>query len=210
MTYKFICNNPFNRYRITESFVFNDNIFNETQIKDITEHCEKNKLKKGSIFNETSDQAVSEIRKSDVCFINKTNENYWIFDIFNKAINEINEYNYNFDLNGYQSIQYTRYESYENGMYNWHMDTCLGPIDQSCLNDQTRKLSVVMLLNEPGKDFEGGDFEINLGLESNPIKVPMRKGGVIFFPSFLIHRVKPVTSGVRKSLVIWVQGPKFK
>ncbi len=38
----------------------------------------------------------------------------------------------------------------------------------------------------------------------------MIKGRMIFFPSFLIHRVAPVTQGIRRSLVIWVTGPKFR
>jgi PKHD-type hydroxylase len=33
---------------------------------------------------------------------------------------------------------------------------------------------------------------------------------MIFFPSFMLHEVKPVTEGLRKSIVVWVEGPKFK
>ena len=63
---------------------------------------------------------------------------------------------------------------------------------------------MTMLLND---DFEGGDFEINL---STPNKVNVKKGMAIFFPSFVLHRVTPVTKGIRKSLVIWVEGPRWK
>ena len=75
---------------------------------------------------------------------------------------------------------------------------------------EIRKLSITMLLNEPGIDFEGGGFEINNGRESESLKVETKRGRIIAFPSFMIHRVAPVTKGTRKSLVVWVLGPKFK
>jgi PKHD-type hydroxylase len=74
------------------------------------------------------------------------------------------------------------------------------------LDAEPRKLSLTLLLND---DFEGGEFQVNDGKEEMAITVPMNKGRVVLFPSFMIHRVKPVTKGVRKSLVVWVLGPKF-
>jgi len=32
---------------------------------------------------------------------------------------------------------------------------------------------------------------------------------LLIFPSYLWHRVTPVTKGIRKSLVAWVIGPQF-
>jgi PKHD-type hydroxylase len=39
---------------------------------------------------------------------------------------------------------------------------------------------------------------------------PRERGVVIAFPSYVLHRVTPITSGTRKSVVIWITGPKFK
>ena len=75
--------------------------------------------------------------------------------------------------------------------------------------EDTRKLSVVMMLNDPEKDFEGGEFQMNMSSEDKAETIHMRKGRIVFFPSFFIHRVTPVTKGIRRSLVIWVTGPKF-
>jgi predicted 2-oxoglutarate/Fe(II)-dependent dioxygenase YbiX len=36
------------------------------------------------------------------------------------------------------------------------------------------------------------------------------KGSIVVFPSHVWHRVKPITSGERKSLVIWNLGKPFK
>jgi PKHD-type hydroxylase len=69
---------------------------------------------------------------------------------------------------------------------------------------------LVILLSEPNVDFEGGEFQINEGLEERAKTIKMTKGTLIAFPSFMIHRVKTVTKGIRKSITIWVEGPKFK
>ena len=109
---------------------------------------------------------------------------------------------YNFHLNGYSQFQYTTYDS--TGRYDWHTDIALG---EKFGNDaEPRKLSFTMLLND---DFEGGEFQINTGKEESAVTVDLKKGKIVMFPSFMIHRVTPITKGVRKSLVVWVMGPKF-
>ena len=57
-------------------------------------------------------------------------------------------------------------------------------------------------------EYEGGDFEIGSGGEFK--KLSKKKGSGILFPSFLMHRVTPITKGVRKSLVLWVGGESYK
>ena len=71
-----------------------------------------------------------------------------------------------------------------------------------------RKLSFSLCLNQQGNDYSGGDFKIKTGAEEDSVK--LNKGDMIVFPSFILHKVEPVTEGVRKSLVGWVTGPKFK
>lgn len=83
-------------------------------------------------------------------------------------------------------------------------------LDTTYLSDTLRKLTVVLLLNEPGVDFTGGDFVLNLSSQERAERMPLRKGSVVLFPSFLIHRVMPVESGLRKTLVVWPIGPKFR
>jgi PKHD-type hydroxylase len=74
---------------------------------------------------------------------------------------------------------------------------------------QTRKLSIVMPLNDPS-EYKGGEFHIQSGLPDEPLVVEQKRGSIIAFPSFMIHRVTPILEGVRKSLVLWTVGPKFK
>ena len=82
--------------------------------------------------------------------------------------------------------------------YTPHVDSFFNAGDMT-----TRKLSASVLLSDPG-EFEGGDLVIENG-RMDPEKV--KKGQMICFPSLLRHEVLPVTRGVRKSLVIWKEGP---
>jgi PKHD-type hydroxylase len=71
-----------------------------------------------------------------------------------------------------------------------------------------RKLSMSLLLSDPS-EFEGGEFEVKTDSDI-PINLEQKRGRAWFFPSWALHRVTPVTKGVRKSLVLWVGGPPFK
>ena len=67
-----------------------------------------------------------------------------------------------------------------------------------------RKLSFTVPLSRPD-EYDGGDLELFFGLE--PIKIPQEPGSLIVFPSSVLHRVKPVTRGVRRGIVGWMLGP---
>ena len=107
---------------------------------------------------------------------------------------------HNFDMFGFnESMQYTVYEGSANGHYDWHLD--IGP------SINYRKVSVVVQLSEP-EAYVGGDLELHPG--NNSFAVPRRKGAIVLFPSFLLHRVTPLTSGLRRSLVLWAGGEHYK
>ena len=227
-SYKTIYNWPSERQRKFFNWVFWDNAFNEEELDRIIEFMDSQDLERGTtIGNKEVEKAKAnannkiisthnipneKVRKSDVKFIDYQNgqgEADWLFYRLNTIIENLNTQFYNFDLNGYETLQYTVYHHHENGRYDFHMDTIMG---QNLPDDmfETRKLSMTFLLNEPGVDFEGGDFQINSGQEKDAETVELKKGRIIMFPSFMIHRVAPVTKGTRKSIVIWVVGPKFR
>jgi PKHD-type hydroxylase len=140
----------------------------------------------------------------------RTSELRWVGDNvqLNKMMwdygHEANRNAFGFDIDYLKEIQFTTYKGSENGKYDWHCDTFWG-------NPRTydRKISVVIQLSDPS-DYEGGMFEFDHQWEQ-PLKEDlMKKGTVIAFPSFIQHRVTPVTEGIRKSLVAWIEGPKFR
>ena len=95
--------------------------------------------------------------------------------------------------------QFTHYPA--GGFYEWHMDNDVLGKHQP----PVRKISMTLLLSNPST-FEGGELEFMDDKKS----VKLQQGQAIFFASWLRHRVKPVTKGERKSLVMWFGGPPFK
>ena len=140
------------------------------------------------------------IRNSKNAWVHHTPQTNYIYDRLAYICRQLNGEFFDFDLGGfYESLQFTVYDG-EGSHYDWHLDKMLSDLPP-------RKLSLVMLLSGPS-EFEGGDLE--LFNSATPVKVEKKKGLITAFPSFTLHRVTPVTSGIRKSLVAWVGGPKFR
>jgi PKHD-type hydroxylase len=127
----------------------------------------------------------------------------WVFDRLDRAIEQLNKRWFGFDLAGFHGpLQLTRYDAEDGGHYDWHSDrgtfVSAGP---------PRKLTAVVQLSD-GDAYTGGDLELLFGRE--PVRVGRAAGSFHVLPSFVLHRVTPVTHGVRLSLVGWVIGPKFR
>ena len=93
--------------------------------------------------------------------------------------------------------------------YDWHVDQGSKMLLKG---GSIRKISMTLFMNNPD-EYEGGEFDLEL---FPPQKQPryetfkLKKGSAIFFQSDVWHRVRPVSSGLRKSLVAWYSGPTFK
>lgn len=152
--------------------------------------------------NVTADAIVDEdLRKSSLRWLHRNTSTDWLFQKIIKFADLANENLWGFDMyDSKESIQYTEY--YENGgHYGYHLDIGASmPLNQ-------RKISVTVQLSDPSS-YDGGDFEILRGQCSEAL--PRKKGATIIFPSYILHRVTPVTRGVRKSLVLWLGGASFK
>ena len=214
--YKTISNNPIERAQISYPWAYWDGAFNPEELDKVCKYFTEQGVERGTtvgkkdpITGEVEQNPNEDVRISDVKFYgyDATNENtLWIFQRINYVVDSLNNQFFNYSLNGYDSFQYTEYQAHEGGKYDFHMDTIMGK-NKPANMPETRKLSVTLVLND---DFEGGGFYVNNGQEKDAELIPTGKGRLILFPSFMIHRVAPVTKGVRKSLVVWVNGPKFK
>jgi PKHD-type hydroxylase len=203
--YKNIYNDPRERSQNTYSWVYWDQAFTDEELDQITQYCLSKGAEPSTIMGTSNQEEVERVRVSQTHFHHRDNNTAWIFDRFNDIIMRLNERFYGFNLNGYDSFQYTEYDSSKLGRYDWHMDTQLGANTLI----ETRKLSLVLNLSKPEEDYRGGSFQLNLGMEEEAETVPFPRGRIIAFPSFMIHRVTPVVEGIRRSIVVWVTGPKF-
>ena len=180
--------------------------FNEDVIKKIDKTIAKLDLKtKDSLVNkEELKERDLNLRISKQAWIQEKSFCKYFFDIGQK-VNEL--CGWNFDIKGIEPIQYGTYS--DGGKYDWHVDQGSKIILKV---GSIRKISMTLFMNNPD-EYEGGEFDLEL---FPPDKKPryetfkLKKGSGIFFQSDVWHRVRPVISGVRKSLVAWYSGPKFK
>jgi len=109
------------------------------------------------------------------------------------------------DMQMHEAGQYSEYS--KGDFYNWHIDMGVDAIPVP----PVRKISLSLLLNDP-KEFEGGELEIfsRAGDTNDNFVFKLKQGQPLFFASFHVHRVKPIISGNRKSLVMWFGGTPFK
>jgi hypothetical protein len=204
-----LSNNPYRSSKITLPYVCVNDYFTDDELNQIEFLSKLKPLNKATTVSQVNGLVVDDnpIRVSNNSFHGYSEENSWFFEKLNLAIESINDSVYGFELYGYKDYQYAEYDGSESGKYGVHMDLIMTDAKPANLLD-TRKLSMSILLSEQDKDFTGGDFLIYEG--ASPTKVEARKGTIIFFPSFMLHEVTPVTEGLRKSIVVWVEGPKFR
>lgn len=139
-------------------------------------------------------------RNSKVCWISSS---HWMAGFCYHYILQANKENYGYDIHGFDNkfLQYTSYS--EGEYYNWHNDL----INEKDLSS-VRKLSFTVQLSDP-EEYSGGELQF-LDDSDNLFFAPKEKGTIVIFDSRLKHRVMKVRSGCRKSLVGWVEGPRWK
>jgi len=138
-------------------------------------------------------------RSSQIRWIPYNESSKWLYQKCKNLLVTANKTMWNFNVtNMKENLQFTEYRADTKGHYDWHAD----------LGDavSTRKISMTVQLSDPS-EYEGGDLEFMIN--RSIVKVPKIKGTVVFFPSYLQHRVTEVTSGTRHSLVTWFHGPPF-
>lgn len=156
---------------------------------------------KASVGADADSTVNTKIRSVDNYTVPMSNEHRWIFEKIATAVGVANADYYRYDLFGItHELQLLHYKASDNDHYHWHAD--VGPGSSSY-----RKISVSVPLSAP-EDYRGGDLEINNN--GTEITAPKDRGSINMFPSYQIHRVKPVTEGERWALVIWINGPRFK
>ena len=182
---------------------------------------EKNLDKKGNLKKSVV-KDVQKKRKSDIVWMNDT----WIYKEIHPYIHEANQKaGWNFEWDWSESCQFTKYGVGQ--YYGWHCDSWDKPYSRPPLADGTRpidhgkirKLSVTISLSHPD-EYVGGNLEFDF---RNQVDWDRNKkaaihscdgirprGSIIVFPSFVWHRVAPVTKGTRYSLVIWNLGYPFR
>jgi PKHD-type hydroxylase len=149
-------------------------------------------LESGEMVNPRQDY-----RKASISWIWRKPEHDWLFERIAALAQQVNRY-YKFECAGFMdALQFTQYETGD--AFDWHVDCGEGP-------SSTRKISISIQLSDP-HDYDGGGLEF---VTRGELPMARIQGTVIVFPSYICHRVTPITRGTRRALVAWASGPPFR
>ena len=173
-------------------------LFSESEVEKIRSLWSEAQAKEAEVNLAGKAYSRDDLRKSQLIWI-RPGANDWIYDRLAQACQQANANRYRFDLQGFQTeLQLADYSN--EGFFDWHMDFGAGDISN-------RKLSITVQLSSPD-EYEGG--ELQFMINQNIVTAPKEKGTAVIFPSFMLHRVTPVSKGSRKSIVGWIAGPPYR
>ena len=181
------------------SWIALDKIFTNQELNEIVTQADQVK----KVSSTVGSGAVSDYRVCDIAWLESDeikSDFDWIYATLADAISQANNEHFQFDLTYLTALQYTVYNGNDHSNYQKHLD-----VGRQFPN---RKLSFSVQLSDDA-EYTGGDLRFHY-IKNQPEVAPREKGTVIFFPSWIVHDVTPVTQGTRRSLVGWVNGPNFK
>lgn len=182
--------------------------FNAAECREIVALGEASAASEAAVQDGAGRSADTSLRRARVGWIPPRDDSDWIFERLAAAAARANDV-YRFELAGFtEDLQFTTYGD-RGAFYTWHQDGLDGAV-------AGRKLSLVVQLTDPST-YEGSTLEF-LDVVEDYAEADRevwhararRRGTVVAFPAFEYHRVTPLVSGIRHSLVCWIGGPPFR
>jgi PKHD-type hydroxylase len=158
---------------------------------------------KSKIVNDGFDEPADNVKKTSRVGVMQYGELKQDVDRIVNIVYDINKYNFGFDLyqpNNFTTMLYNEYDAYYKGEYSWHGDGVL---------EEQYDIKLTALLNCSDTEYEGGEFKLFINGEW-PIPEFNKPGSLLVFPSWIQHKVTPVTSGIRKSMALFFTGPNLR
>jgi PKHD-type hydroxylase len=178
-----------------------ENAFTPAELDAIIAHGDRLRLTDATVAYEAGNTGVdAPVRVTRTAWIAREPETAWLYDRMERVMRALNAQVYRFDLTGFSDLfQYTVYDAGQQSHFDWHVD--------QVRHTAQRKLSASLQLSDESA-YEGCDLELHGG--SQILKAPRTRGALVAFPAYAMHRVTPITAGVRKAMVVWAAGPKFR
>jgi PKHD-type hydroxylase len=174
-------------------------VFAPGELDAVTARADGLALEQAELSNRADYQGI---RETEVAWYPRNADTEAFYRRMEEVVLALNAQFFRFDLSGLVNFQYAVYCGA--GHFDWHKDYGRDPRDPG---QEPRKLTLSLQLSESA-EYEGCDLEVRAG---NTIdRAPRDRGTIIAFPANVLHRVTPITAGVRKALVIWAVGPEFR
>ena len=184
-------------------YTFNStNFVDNSFIDTVNNYIKDQELIRGG-FGDSSGDDKDTIRNSRIHWMvdNRYKDTLMpLYDELTTKIREVNDSRWRLLVDGWDAFQYTEYDESYKGHYNWHVDYVMTPPNEPL----SRKISFSLGISDID-DYEGG--ELSTKMDRNERSYKLDKGEIFVFPSWMLHRVTPVTKGKRKVIVGWGLGP---
>ena len=145
------------------------------------------------IHNGEDDVTNYDVRKSNQVFYPYYKKFPFLLEKISKLLNQyISVKGFNLDFE-HSEFQFTEYNPGDH--FGWHKDVYAEKI-----KNEDRYCSLVILLND---NYEEGNLELK-NQKDKTLTVEKGIGNLVLFLSDIEHRVQPVKSGIRYTLVNWV------
>ncbi len=172
-------------------------------IDNVKNYLKNQKLVKAEFSHNDSDKDLDSIRNSQIHWMTDAKYKDILIPLYHELATKIRQVNNNqwgLSIEGWEAFQYSEYDESYKGHYEWHTDYGMKQLNQPL----SRKVSFSLGISDEN-DYEGG--ELLLKKDMNPQSFKLDRGEIIIFPSWMLHKVTPVTKGLRKVIVGWGIGP---
>ena len=175
-------------------------LFTTEQLDVLERHCDGLPLEQARLTGKGN----GGIRSTQVAWVHRNTETEDLYLRMEAVVLRLNADLFHFVLSGLTAMQYAVYRQDEAGYFDWHNDYGRYRDDPG---QEPRKITMSLQLSD-GASYDGCDLEVRA---AHPVDVaPRERGALMAFRANALHRVTPITRGMRKSLVIWAAGPEFR
>ena len=187
-------------YALNDSLFVGKNMFDEKLLFDIDEYASHQQLESGGSYASTLDGEKQPMKTRSTMIHWMTNEKYKnsllpIYQQISYIVRKINDSMWGYSYTGYEPFQYSEYKIGDH--FDWHID------QNQFTGTEIRKISFSLGLSNKN-EYEGGDLIIKSSDQENNYKLD--RGDIVVFPSWMLHKVTPITKGKRRVVVGWGEG----
>jgi PKHD-type hydroxylase len=175
-------------------------LFSTAQLDALERQCDRLPLEPAQLTGKGNES----IRTTQVAWVLRSTGTEDLYRHMEAIVLRLNTDLFHFELTGLMAMQYAVYRATDAGYFDWHNDYGRYRGDPG---QEPRKITMSLQLSGESS-YDGCDLEIRA---AHPVDVaPRARGTLVAFRANALHRVTPITRGVRKSLVIWAAGPEFR
>jgi PKHD-type hydroxylase len=171
-------------------------VFTAEECDRIVEQGERRPFHEGRVNDPKATDGRNRVRDTTVRNLPPDAEFSWVYERLLQHAGAHNQTALGFELEQTETLQLLSYGPGQH--YDWHVDIGTGDL-------ALRKLSLVAFLSAPS-EYDGGELE--LFFSDQPTLAATARGTLIVFPSFVLHRVRAVSRGRRRSLALWLRGAR--